>query len=250
MTALGWTLSVTILGSATAMSLSGFFLLLPEIRRRRVLPYLMAYATGTLLGASFLELIPHALEHQRASDTLALVLAGIVFFFLLERLVLWRHCHENECQVHGARAPLILVGDAFHNFGDGAVIAAAFLTSTPLGLATALAVFSHEIPQEVGDFAILLSAGYSRAKAFASNALSASSAVAGAGAAYAFLGDVQSAIPVVMSVSAASFVYVALTDLFPELHREEDRKRGTLQVVLLLAGIATVALLSQTEHRD
>jgi zinc and cadmium transporter len=246
LTTLGWTLFVTILGSAAALSLSGSLLLLSDVRRQRVLPYLLGYATGTLLGASFLELIPHALRRQETSTTLGLVLAAIVFFFLLERLLLWRHCHEIGCRVHGTRAPLILVGDALHNLADGAVIAAAFLTSKPLGFATTLAVFAHEIPQEVGDFAILLSAGYTRKKALVSNAVSASSALLGAGAAYAFLGEVQSAIPVVMSVSAASFLYVAVADLFPELHREEDRKRGALQVVLLLAGITTVALLGRT----
>lgn len=171
------------------------------------------------------------------------VLAGIISFFILEKLVLWRHCHESECEVHGQAAPLLLIGDAFHNFVDGVVIAAAFLTSIPLGVATAVAVIAHEIPQEVGDFAILLESGYSRKKALLLNTLSASTTLPGALVAYFWLADAYTLVPYVLAMSAASFIYIATADLVPNLHRLTKPLDSLRQVILLLLGIGTIALL-------
>ncbi|MCK4824543.1 ZIP family metal transporter, partial [bacterium] len=156
------------------MAGAALLLVLRATVRHRFIPYLISYATGTLLGAAFIGMIPAGLEQAPMRPILFTVLVGIVFFFILEKLVLWRHCHEIDCEVHGHAAPLLLIGDAFHNFVDGVVIAAAFLTSIPLGVATAVAVIAHEVPQEVGDFAILLESGYSRSKALVLNTLSAS----------------------------------------------------------------------------
>lgn len=136
------------------------FLFFPEHVRKAIIPSLVSFATGTLLGSAFLGMIPAGLNQAPAGPILATVLLGIVLFFALEKLVLWRHCHNSECEVHGRAGPLILIGDAFHNFVDGVVIASAFLTSIPLGVMTSLAVIDHEIPQEVGDFAILLDSNY------------------------------------------------------------------------------------------
>ena len=140
-------------------------LALPEELRRSLLPLLLSYATGTLLGAAFLGLLPESLERAAPMAVSSTILVGILLFFLLERLVIWHHCHakicySEICEVHGHAGPLILIGGALHHFVDGFIIAAAFLTSFPLGVAAAVAVFAHEIPQEVGDFAILLDSGY------------------------------------------------------------------------------------------
>ena len=171
------------------------------------------------------------------------VLVGIVIFFILEKLVLWRHCHEADCEVHSRAAPLLLIGDAFHNFVDGVVIAAAFLTSIPLGVTTAVAVIAHEVPQEVGDFAILLESGYSRMKALVLNTLSAATTLPGAIVAYYWLADTHTLVPYVLAISAASFIYIATADLVPHLHRRVSMPDSLRQVILLLLGIGTIALL-------
>jgi zinc and cadmium transporter len=171
-----------------------------------------------------------------------MVLVGMVLFFMLEKLVLWRHCHDSACEVHGRAAPLILIGDAFHNFVDGVVIAAAFLTSIPLGVAASLAVIAHEIPQEVGDFAILLDNGYGRTKAIVLNGLSAAATLPGAVVAYFWLGEMRAAVPYILAISAASFIYIAAADLIPGLHRQVTAAASLRQFLLLLAGIGTIAI--------
>lgn len=241
---LGWILVFSVLGSVGAIGGASVFLYLPPAIQKRLLPTLISYATGTLLGAAFLGMLPASLTQVvSATAVCATVLVGIVGFFILEKLTLWRHCHQSDCQVHGQAPPLILIGDAFHNFVDGVVIAAAFLSSFHLGVATALAVIAHEIPQEVGDFAILLDGGYARGKALALNTLSASMALPGALAAYYWLGDIRRATPYILALSAASFIYVAVADLIPGLHRQTSPTASLRQVALLLLGIGTIALL-------
>jgi zinc and cadmium transporter len=210
--------------------------------RRSLVPGLVSYATGTLLGAAFLGMIPAGLKQAPASPLMATVLAGMVLFFVLEKLVLWRHCHDSNCEMHGRAGPLILIGDAFHNFVDGVVIAAAFLTSIPLGIAASLAVIAHEVPQEVGDFAILLDSGYGRTRALVLNSLSAAATLPGAVAAFLWLGETRVAVPYILALSAASFIYIAAADLIPGLHRQVTAAASLRQLVLLLAGIGTIAL--------
>jgi len=240
---LAWIAGFCILGSVGAVAGAGALLLSPEAIRHRIVPALVSYATGTLLGAAFLGMLPAALAESPPRAITATVLAGIVGFFVLEKLVLWRHCHEPQCAVHGRAAPLILVGDAFHNFVDGVVIAAAFLTAIPLGVATGFAVVAHELPQEVGDFGILLDNGYGRGKALALNTLSSLATLPGGVVAYLWLEPVREAVPFILGVSAASFIYIATADLIPTLHRKSAARDSILQLVLMLAGIATIALL-------
>ncbi|MBC8264705.1 MAG: ZIP family metal transporter [Anaerolineales bacterium] len=237
-----WIMVFSILGSVGGLTGAALFLLFPERMRRFLVPCLISYASGALLGAAFLGLIPHALERADAHSVLATVLVGIVLFFALEKLVLWRHCHDEECEVHGVAGPLILIGDAFHNFTDGVVIAGAFLSSFPLGVATALAVIAHEIPQEVGDFAILLEDGYTPRRAYLYNALSSLSTLPGAILAYFFLSQMQMAISYILALSAASFIYIATADLIPSLHREFGLGASVRQFLLMLAGIGTIIL--------
>jgi zinc and cadmium transporter len=163
-----------------------------------------------------------------------------MLFFLLEKLVLWRHCHTHDCEAHGMAAPMVIIGDAFHNFLDGVVIGTAVRTSIPLGVSTALAVATHEIPQELGDMAILLHAGYSRKKALVLNLASGVSSVLGAIVAVLALDWVPQVNEYVLSVAAASFLYIAMADLIPDLHRGRIDATTLRQLALALAGIATV----------
>jgi zinc and cadmium transporter len=171
MALLGWIVLFTLLGGALSALAASLFLVAPESVRSRVLPHLVSFATGALLGAALLGLLPHAIEQVGISGTHHIgltLLAGLLVFFVLEKMVLWRHCHQEVCEGHvphvhatdahrdAASASLILIGDGFHNVLDGVLIAAAFMTDVHLGVVTALAVIAHEIPQEVGDLAILL----------------------------------------------------------------------------------------------
>jgi zinc and cadmium transporter len=233
----------SLFGSVGAIAGASVLLIFPEKTRRTLLPCLLSYATGTLLGAAFLGMIPKAVQESAVLPASTAVLIGLVLFFLLEKLVLWRHCHDVQCEVHGKAGPLILIGDAFHNFVDGVVIAAAFLTSVPLGVAAAIAIIAHEVPQEVGDFAILLNSGYSRARAFLLNLLSSLATLPGAVIGYLFLATVGQAVPYILSISAASFIYIAIADLVPSLHRQIGLRASVSQLLLMLAGIGTIAFL-------
>ncbi len=237
---LTWILLFSILGSVLSLSGAALVLVLPGDVRKKLISYLISYATGTLLGAAFLGMIPRAIQLSTSHTVLPAVLAGIILFFLLEKIVLWRHCHEEDCEAHSSAGPLILIGDAFHNFVDGVVIAAAFLTSVPLGIATALAVIAHEVPQEVGDFAVLLESGYSKKKAYWYNFLSSLSTLPGAILTYGSLKTTQTAVPYILALSAASFIYIATADLIPTLHRKLSLRSSLAQVGLLLAGVGTI----------
>jgi zinc and cadmium transporter len=232
----------SFLGSVGAISLASAYLLFPEKIRQSIVPCLISYATGTLLGAAFLGLLPHAMSHAQPTPVLAVVLAGIIGFFVLEKIEVWRHCHDGECEVHGRAGALILVGDAFHNFVDGVTIAAAFIASIPVGIATGLAILAHELPQEVGDFAILLESGYTRRQAILYNILSGLSTFPGALLAYFLLTAMQRLTPYVMAISAASFIYIAIADLIPSLHHKSELKQAIRQFIFILAGIGTIAL--------
>lgn len=245
---LAWVVVFSLLGSVGAIAGAALLLLFPRAIREALVPALVSYAAGVLLGAAFLGMIPKAIASDPGAPILASVLAGLVLFFLLEKLVLWRHCHDANCPVHGQAAPLILFGDALHNFVDGVVIAAAFLVSVPLGITTAVAVIAHEVPQEVGDFAILLDSGYSRSRALWLNTLSSTATLPGALVGYFWLAQMSQAIPYILALSAASFIYIALADLVPSLHRRTSRADALWQLALLLAGIGSIAVL-QWIHR-
>jgi zinc and cadmium transporter len=213
---------------------------------------LISYAIGALLGAAFLEILPHALERGDPHRMAATVLFGILAFFLLEKLVLWRHCHHDHCEAHDAQAPahdhgrsglLILVGDTFHNFVDGILIAAAFLESTELGIVTALAIIAHEIPQEVGDYLILLHSGYSRARALAFNLLSSLATLAGALLAYFALSRLTEWIPTLLGLGAASMIYIAVADLIPGLHKRTELKATVQQMLLIGLGVLSIVVV-------
>lgn len=236
-------LSLSLLGGVGGLIVASAVLLFKDSARTRVVPWLVSYAVGALLGVSMLRILPEALERVSASDVMGTLLAGILLFFILEKLVLWRHCHTHDCEVHESTVFPVLIGDAFHNFVDGAVIAAAVMTSVPLGVSTAIAVAAHEIPQEVGDFAILLHAGYSRSKALMLNLLSAGASALGAVAAFIAFDFVPVMVPYFLALAAASFLYVAMADLIPGLHRGRTDAASLRQVLLIGAGVGTMLMV-------
>jgi zinc and cadmium transporter len=233
-------LGLSLLGSCGGLLVASSLLLFTERIRTRFVPWLVSYAVGALLGVALLALLPEALETLSPPAAFGTLLAGILTFFILEKLVLLRHCHTDACQVHGATVPLVLIGDAFHNFIDGAIICAAVLTSVPLGVNTAIAVAAHEIPQEVGDVAILLAAGYSRGGALLLNLISGASGLLGALLAYAAVGVVPGIRPFILAFSSASLLYIAMSDLIPDLHRGQIDANAVRQVLLIAAGIFTI----------
>lgn len=260
MSLLIWILLFCLLGGALSVAAAAAFLMLPERLRDRLLPHAISFAIGALLGAAFLGLLPHALESAGDTDVhriFAAVLFGVFGFFLLEKLVLWRHCHHEHCEVHTpegsdhrhvAAGTLILVGDGIHNFIDGVLIGAAFLTDIHLGIVTSLAVAAHEIPQEVGDFAVLLHSGYSTVRAFVFNMLSSLTTVIGGILAWYGLRDLQPVLPYVLAVAASSFIYIAVADLIPGLHRRVEFSATVKQVLLISAGVGLIFFAHSTLH--
>ncbi len=244
MRSLVWAVGLTLAGSLGGVLIASALLFLNDRLRAQVVPWLVSYAVGTLLGVALLVLLPEALAHLSPRAVSTSLLGGIMLFFLLEKLVLWRHCHTLDCEAHGMAAPMVVIGDAFHNFVDGIVIGTAVLVSIPLGVSTALAVATHEIPQELGDMAILLHSGYSRRKALLLNALSGVSAVVGAVLAVLALDWVPQINEYVLSVAAAGFLYVAMADLIPDLHRGRIDATTFRQLALAVAGIGTVVGLN------
>jgi zinc and cadmium transporter len=249
MSVLGWILLAALLGGVLSVAAAGVFAF---SARAHWVQWLISCAIGALLGAAFLEVLPAAITASGdATATTSIVLGGILVFFVLEKLVIWRHCHFEACEGHephvhvhghdhGRSGLLILVGDTFHNFVDGVLIAAAFMEDVRLGAVTALAIIAHEIPQEVGDFVILLHSGYSRLRALAYNLLSSLATLVGGLLAYYGLSSAQGAVPVMLALAAASMIYVAVADLIPGLHKRTELRATVAQVVLILLGIGSV----------
>jgi zinc and cadmium transporter len=249
----------TALGGLLSALIAGVFLLLPADRRDRLMPHSVSFATGTLLATALLALIPHAMAGAgpfRVHGVGVALLCGIALFFVLEKFLLWRHCHTEAVETahthehHRREASgwLTMVGDGLHNFIDGVLIAAAFLTDFHLGVVTAFAIMAHEIPQEVGNFAVLLHGGFSRAKAFAWNLLSGLTAVLGGLVGWWALRDAMAWLPYALAVAAASLLYVAVADLIPGLHRKTDLRASTFQVLWIGVGVGVVVLAESQLH--
>ncbi len=265
MSLLFWIVLFCLLGGVLSVLAAAVFLVLPGGWRERLLPHFISFAIGALLGAAFLGLLPHAMAAPGtvgapdAHDVMLAVLLGVLGFFLLEKTVLWRHCHSRDCEAHGAEGlpvgtgaqaagTLILLGDALHNFVDGVLIAAAFLSDFHLGVVTALAVAAHEIPQEVGDFAVLLYSGFSRGRALLYNLLSSLATLGGGVLAYLALESLHGVLPYVLAVAAASFIYIAVADLIPGLHRRPEPSATLRQLLLIAAGVGVIYIVHSTIH--
>jgi zinc and cadmium transporter len=255
---LTWIILFSLVGGVLSVVAAALFLLIPGISRDRLLPHFVSFAIGALLGAAFLALLPHSLAGADDFHKLGLtVLLGVLGFFLLEKMVLWRHCHHEVCEAHTpephahshpAAGTLILIGDGVHNLVDGVLIAAAFMTDIHLGVVTSLAVAAHEIPQEVGDFAVLLHSGFSKRKAFVFNILSSLTTLVGGIVAYFSLSSVQHVLPYVLAVAASSFIYIAVADLIPGLHKRVEFRATLQQIVLILSGVIVIYLAHSTLH--
>ena len=279
-----WIIVSSLFGGALSVSLAALFAL---NLRTAWIPMLVSYAIGAMLGAVFLEILPHAFKEASSVESIsATLLFGLLLFFVLEKLVIWRHCHGDHCEVHaihtedncpqthtqqatpgsarykavtvhapsimhshshahsqhdsGRSGMMIMIGDTFHNFVDGILIAAAFLLDIRLGMVTALAIISHEIPQEVGDFLILLHSGYTKKQAFIFNLVSSLATLVGGLIAYFALQYVMSWIPYILGLAAASMLYVAVADLIPGLHKRTELKATLSQVLLISLGVSTI----------
>jgi len=260
----------TAIGGVLSVMAAAIFLLLPEHRRNEVLPHGISFAIGALLAVAFWGLIPEAFSEIKPEHFQALsgtILAGVLGFFVLEKLLIWRHCHFGSCEAHGdeddghdhghshhshgaakSAGALIILGDSIHNFVDGVLIAAAFLTDAKLGIVTSLAVAAHEIPQEVGDFAILLHSGYSRSKALLYNVLASLTTVLGGILAYFGLEDLHDSLPYFLALAASSFIYIAVADLIPSLHKKTDMKTSLQQIALIAMGVLLICSLHGIAH--
>ena len=230
----------------SALSLVGAVtLVLRPATLRRGLQTLISFAAGALLGDAFLHLIPELAASDRGLDATAsfALLGGVVVFFVLEKVLHWHHAHVPSEEVLHPVAATNLVGDALHNFVDGGIVAGAFLVDPALGLATALAVALHEIPQELGDFGILIHAGLEPRRALALNLLTALAALAGAAVALLVASAFEGFEHLIVAVTAGGFIYIASTDLLPELHKEPEAGKSLIQLVGLFAGVAVMAAL-------
>lgn len=244
-----YTIIALIAGSLGSIMLASLLLLLKEKKLEHAATYLSYLAGGTLLGAAFLGMIPKATTLLDSQIVYNYILVGILLFFVLEKIILWRTCRNKDCERHlNAAAPMILVGDAFHNAIDGIVIAASFLSSVELGIFVSISIVFHEIPQELADFGILIRSGYSKRKALIFNLLSGSSAIIFGLIAWFFMGTMKSLIPYVLSFSAASFLYIALADLIPEMHNKTKIKDSIIQILLISIGICIIYIIKNAEQ--
>ncbi len=239
-----WIILATLAGSVASVILAATLAL---SLLARFADKMVAFSVGVLLSFALTDILPEAVHHGLEIDQAGwTLLAGLTGFFLLEKLALWRHDHASAqgLTTDQPQVAMIVIGDGMHNFVDGVLIAAAFLTDTALGWSTALAVLAHEIPQEVSDFMVLLGAGVSRARALALNALSGAAMTLGGVLGWFALDHAQQAIPVILALAASSFIYIAVADLVPELHRRRTFNNSALQLLLMGAGVGIAQLAS------
>ena len=256
-----WIVGFTLLGAVLSMAAGAVYLLLPEQWRQKTVAHLISLATGTLLTVAFLDLLPEAIAHAKLgqrSEIFATVLGGILLFFLLEKALIWRHAHGVDSHghvhphghAHGLRnaGPLVMIGDTFHNFLDGILLTATFVADPSLGVVTAVAIIAHEIPQEVGDFAIMLASGFSRLKTFLLNAVSSLAMVAGALLAWWRIDLLHDHLSFILAFTASSFLYIAIADLIPSLHRGVTARETAAQLFWIGLGVLMVVSLPHAPH--
>ena len=229
-------ISVLIVSSLSLLGLIAFPF--GEKKIQKFLIWAVAFAAGTLLGDAFLHLIPEAYENGGGIEVAFSIMAGILTFFILEKFIHWHHCHEIDCEEHNKTfSYIIMLGDALHNFIDGMIIAASFLVSIPIGIATTMAVIFHEIPHEIGDFAAMIYGGFSKQKALLYNFLAGIVAIFGAVAVLIINADVADTTKYLIPFAAGGFIYVASADIIPELHKSTKIFHSFVQLLCILGGI-------------
>lgn len=245
---LGHIIVFTLMGSVVSL-IGGIFLLFNKSWVEKISHLLMSFAAGTLLGTAFFDLLPEALGESDPTVVMVFALFGFLFFFVLERFIHWMHNHPHEIDEKPTVA-LIMFGDSVHNFIDGVAIAATFLTNIPLGIVTALAVGAHEIPQEIGDFAVMLKRGMSSKKVLSFNFASALVSIAGAILTFYFGSLLKGFLPIFISITAGFFIYISASDLIPEIHEKNKRGFAFLETLMLLLGVISIyVLIALLEHR-
>jgi zinc and cadmium transporter len=213
----------------------------------KVIIILVAFAAGGLIGGAFFDIIPEALGYVKDNNQLFIfIIAGYLLFFMIEKYLHWRHCHDTECKVH-MFTYINIIGDIVHNFSDGLIIGAIFQTDIKVGIAATLAIIFHEIPHELGNFTVLIHGGFSKMKALAYNFLSSLFAIAGTLAGYYFTSKISGLPAILLPAAAGGFIYIASCDLIPQLHKEEDGKRSALIMVTFVIGIVLMYFLKQAE---
>lgn len=248
MSILAYIILFTFIGSIGSL-IGGIILLTKEKNAIKISHFLSAFAAGAMLATAFFDLLPEALEETEHTggevNVFLWTFLGFIIFFLLERSIHWLHHHQSDDKFSSGKnlksvIPLVILGDSMHNFIDGVVIAATFMVSIPLGIVTSFAVAAHEIPQEIGDFGIMLKAGLKRAKVLWINIASAAVAMVGAILTYVMGDSLESLLPVFLSLAAGFFIYIAASDLIPEIHNEEKREVALIETFVLLLGAAVV----------
>jgi zinc and cadmium transporter len=223
--------------AVSLVSLTGIIIFsLKKELKEEILLALIAFASGSLIGGAFLHLLPEAINGWKTESVMLFAVIGMLLFFLIEKILFWRHCHEGKCPVH-TFTYMSLIGDGIHNLLDGMIIAIAYLTSIPLGIAATIAILAHEVPQEISDFAVLVYGGFKKTKALLFNFLSALTAFLGAGLAFLFSENIEGFQVMLLALAAGGFIYIASTGLIPELHKKKKNIDSVIQLVFLLTGI-------------
>jgi zinc and cadmium transporter len=222
-------------------------LLLKENILSKILLLLISFSAGALIGAAFLHLIPEAVEKSGHSEVYLFVIIGFILFFILEKYLYWRHCHKGKCEIH-TFTYLNLVGDGVHNFIDGLIIGSSFVVNINFGFATSFAIIMHEIPQEIGDFGVLVYGGLSKNKALFYNFLSAITAILGTVIGFALANTSDVFLKLLMPVAAGGFIYIASCDLIPELHKQQDIKKASLSMMVFILGVAFMYFAAAIHH--
>ena len=243
-----WLYALVSVFIVSLISIVGIFTLSIKAEKlNKILIYFVSFSAGALLADAFVHLLPSVVETSGFNLTISLsLLSGILIFFVLEKVIKWRHCHDTDCKEHvHSFAYMNILGDAVHNFIDGLIIAASYIVSIPVGIATTMAVIFHEIPQEIGEFGLLLYGGFSKTKALLVNFLSALTAVLGTVAGLLLAGVFSNIQEILVPIAAGGFIYIAGSDLIPEMHKETKLAKSLIQILVFLAGIAVmIALLA------
>lgn len=238
-----WSTGASLLVSLISLvGILSFFL--KNDRAEKTLLVLVGFSAGTLIGGALLHLLPEALEKLDKENVFILVIIGFILFFILERYIHWRHCHKEHCDIHSFTY-LNLIGDGIHNFADGLVISTSFFVGIPFGVITTLMIIFHEIPQEIGDFAVLIYGGWKKTSALIFNFLSALSCVLGAWAGFLFAGKTELLIKMLFPLVAGGFIYIAACDLIPEMHKEQQRLRGVVSTLAFICGILFIIVIKR-----